>query len=116
MVWKMWDPLHLTALWASNACNRNSFTSYLSSGVYTLGTDSVVKQQTYYAAWIVLFPSPLILLHTSQESRQNLEFPATNIFTVKCKKDYVQMEMWMSKGTDFYVMWFSNLTCADLVV
>jgi hypothetical protein len=26
IIWKMWDPRHLTILWASTACYRDSFT------------------------------------------------------------------------------------------
>jgi hypothetical protein len=31
IVWKMWEPLRLTTLWAFTACYRDSFTFFLSS-------------------------------------------------------------------------------------
>jgi hypothetical protein len=36
IVWKMWEPLHLTTLWAFTACYRDGFTFTLPSASYKL--------------------------------------------------------------------------------
>jgi hypothetical protein len=36
IVWKMWEPQHLTTQWASTACYRDTFTLLFTACVYTL--------------------------------------------------------------------------------
>jgi hypothetical protein len=88
IVWKMWEPRRLTTLWASTACNRDSFTFYFLPFIYFLGTclglevflseeswDSTLNLSSYSrncktACYIAVHPLTLVLYAEFEVTRE----------------------------------------------